>query len=169
MFAITTKARLAAGIAAGALTLGAAGAYAAQNLPVTITHPTISTLGAPGTPQLNLVSLNLAPQLHNPTSPIRNAGECVSFFATNRNYALVPQGYKAGDPITISKPNYHGKLMSGLNAWCKAQIAAGLGTGSTTLTTSSGTTGSSGSTTDGSASGSSNGHGLAKGHGKHGQ
>jgi len=92
------------------------------------------------------VSLNGAPQLHNDTSPITNPGECVSFFATNRNYALLPAGVSpspAPTSVTISK-NYHGKLMSGINAWCKTQIAPK--TGST-------------------GSGASNGHG----HGKHAQ
>jgi len=157
MFGISTKVRISAGIAAGALALGAAGAYAAQNLPQTFANPTISTLGAAGTTQLKLVSLNGAPMLHNPTSPITNPGECVSFFASNRNYALVPPGYTGGT-LTISKANYHGKLMSGLNAWCKMQIKAGLGTGPTTLTTSGA-----------SSSGGPRGQGHAHGQGKHAQ
>src|SRR5438270_2328637 len=92
MFRLTSKVKIAAGIAAGAMTLGAAGAYAAQNLPQTINTPTVSTLGATGTTQLNLVSLNNAPQLTAlPTSALKDPGACVSYFATNRNYALVPQ------------------------------------------------------------------------------
>lgn len=172
MFALTTKVKIATGIAAGALTLGAAGAYAAQNLPQTIAAPTISTLGATGTTQLKLVSLNNAPQLTAlPASALKDPGSCVSFFATNRNYALVPQGYTTGS-ITISKANYHGKLMSGLNAWCKAQIKATTPT-TTTQTPDASQTPEADSTdsTDSSdgQSGASHGHGHGNGHSKHAQ
>jgi hypothetical protein len=169
MFRLTSKVKIAAGIAAGALTLGAAGAYAAQNLPQTINTPTISMLGATGTTQLNLVSLNNAPKLTAlPTSALKDPGACVSYFATNRNYALVPQGYTTGS-ITVSKANYHGKLMSGLNAWCKAQIKA---QPTTTTTTSTETetpdaTQSAAPATDSTDSTASHGNGHANGHGKH--
>lgn len=168
MFRLTSKVKIAAGIAAGALTLGAAGAYAAQNLPQTIATPTISTLGATGTTQLNLVSLNNAPKLTAlPTSALKDPGACVSYFATNRNYALVPQGYTTGS-ITISKANYHGKLMSGLNAWCKAQIKAqSTTTTSTTETETPDASQSAAPTTDSTDSSASHGHGHAYGHGKH--
>ena len=49
MFAITTKAKIAAGIAAGALTLGAAGAYAANaNSTITVQNPTAIPLPSSG-------------------------------------------------------------------------------------------------------------------------
>lgn len=160
MFAITTKVKLATGIVVGVLTLGAASAYAAQNLPQTLDTPVISTLGT-GTNVLKLVSLNGAPRLHDSTSPITNPGECVSFFATNRNYALVPEGYTTG-PITISKANYHGKLMSGLNAWCKTQITPKTTTPTTPTVAQTDSTQSTGS-----PSGAALGHGHAYGHGKH--
>jgi hypothetical protein len=173
MFRLTSKVKIAAGIAAGALTLGAAGAYAAQNLPQTITTPTISTLGATNTTQLNLVSLNNAPKLTAlPASALKDPGACVSYFATNRNYALVPQGYTTGS-ITISKANYHGKLMSGLNAWCKAQIKAQstTSTATTTETETPDVTQSAAPSTDSTDSngsqGALHGQGHANGHGKH--
>jgi hypothetical protein len=172
MFRLTSKVKIAAGIAAGALTLSAAGAYAAQNLPQTINTPTISTLGATGTTQLTLVSLNNAPKLTAlPTSALKDPGACVSYFASNRNYALVPKGYTTGS-ITISKANYHGKLVSGLNAWCKAQIKA-QPTTSTATTTETETPDASQSaapttdSTDSSNASGSHGHGHANGHGKH--
>jgi hypothetical protein len=172
MFAISTKVKLAAGIAAGALALGAAGAYAAQNLPQTITNPTISTLGGNGAPQLNLVSLNGAKQLSNPKSLPANPGECVSFFATNRNYALVPAGYDVTAtplaPITIPKANYHGKLMSGLNAWCKAEIKA-VSTPTTTTTTTNETVTTDTTQSNDTQSGAANGHGHAYGRSKNGK
>jgi hypothetical protein len=167
MFAISTKVKLAAGIAAGALALGAAGAYAAQNLPQTINSPVISQLGGNGAPQLNLVSLNGAKQLTNPKSLPTNPGECVSFFATNRNYALLPSDYVIGSnkPLTISKANYHGKLMSGLNAWCKAEIKA-VSTTTTTTTTANQTATTDTTQSNDTQSGPPQGHGHGHGHGK---
>jgi hypothetical protein len=169
MFRITSKAKIAAGLAAGALTLSAAGAYAAQNLPQTFATPTISTLGATGTTPLNLVSLNNAPKINTlPASALKDPGACVSYFATNRNYALVPTTYKTGDSITISKTNYHGKLMSGLNAWCKAQIKAVSTTSATTNTdtqTADATNAADAAETD-STTPPSHGHGHANGHSK---
>ena len=119
MFAISTKVKIAAGIAAGALTLGAAGAYAATaNNTITVTNPTPITLGS-GSNQLKLISLNgqtlTAPKFDN-------VGKCVSWLAQNKNIALAPQGTTSG-PLKLSK-NYHGKLMSGANAWCKTQVGA---------------------------------------------
>ena len=58
MFAITAKVKIAAGIAAGALTLGAAGAYAATaNNTITI-DPTKSVSLSNGQTTLKLVALN---------------------------------------------------------------------------------------------------------------
>jgi hypothetical protein len=166
MFRLTSKVKIAAGLAAGALTLGAAGAYAAQNLPQTLATPTISTLGATGTTQLKLVSLNNAPTLTTlPASALTDPGACVSYFASNRNYALVPQTYTSGS-LTISKANYHGKLMSGLNAWCKAQIKAASTTSTTTTQTTPDATNTADAAETDSTTPPSHGHGHAHGHSK---
>ena len=118
MFRITSKVKIAAGLAAGALTLGAVGAYAAANANNTITvTPTPITIGKAGS-QLKLIGFNGTTSLTLPT--FTNAGECVSFLAQNKNIALAPQGSTTGS-VKLSK-NYHGKLMSGANEWCKSQL-----------------------------------------------
>src|SRR5256884_5349600 len=124
MFRITAKLKIAAGLAAGALTLGGAGAYAAANAnnAITVDNPTSFTLGT-GDNQLTLVPLNGAAALTLPANGFKNTGECVSWLAKNRNYAVAPQG-SLGSSLKLSE-NYHGKLMSGANAWCKGQPAAG--------------------------------------------
>ncbi len=161
MFRLTTKVKLAAGIAAGALTLGAAGAYAASNLPITVPSTQIYPVGKTGTTQLNLVSLDgkkLPSTL--PASALTSYGACVSWFATNKNVALLPQGYTAGSnqPVTISKHNYHGKLMSGANEWCKTQVTKTDGAEAPDATTNA---------TDSTDSTTSQGNGHGNGHGKH--
>ena len=168
MFAITTKAKIAAGIAAGALTLGAAGAYAAANANNTITvqNPQPITLGS-GTNSLNLISLNGTTTLTAPT--FTNPGECVSWLAQNKNLALAPQGSTSG-PVKLSK-NYHGKLMSQANAWCKTQVTSATKTDATDTETPDATQSAEPSTdssasTDGQSGAS---HGHAYGHGKHAQ
>src|SRR5919201_2965857 len=121
MIRISAKLKIAAGVAAGALTLGAAGAYAATaNNTITVTDPTTFSLGS-GSDQLNLVSLD-GSTLTLPSGGFQNAGQCVSWLAQNRNIALAPQGNASGS-IKLSK-NYHGKLMSTANAWCKTQATA---------------------------------------------
>lgn len=120
MFRITSKVKLAAGLAAGALTLGAGGAYAAANANNTITvTPTPITVGKTGN-QLKLIGFNGTTSLTLPT--FTNPGECVSFLAQNKNIALAPQGSTTGS-VKLSK-NYHGKLMSGANEWCKTQLTS---------------------------------------------
>jgi hypothetical protein len=117
MFRLTTKVKIAAGLAAGALTLGAAGAYAAANANNTITvTATPFAVGKAGS-QLKLIGFNGTTSLTLPT--FTNAGECVSFLAQNKNIAL---GSTTGS-VKLSK-NYHGKLMSGANEWCKTQLTA---------------------------------------------
>ena len=120
MFRLTSKVKIAAGLAAGALTLGAAGAYAAANANNTITvTPTPITVGSAANP-LKLIGFNGTTSLTLPT--FTNAGKCVSFLAQNRNIALAPQGTSTGS-VKLSK-NYHGKLMSSANAWCKTQLTS---------------------------------------------
>ena len=121
MFRMTSKVKIASGIAAGALTLGAAGAYAATaNNTITVT-PTPITVGS-GSNQLNLIGFNGTTSLTLPAGGFKNAGECVSFLAKNKNIALAPQASTSGS-VKLSK-NYHGKLMSGANAWCKTQLTS---------------------------------------------
>jgi len=164
MIRITAKLKIAAGLAAGALTLGAAGAYAAANANNTITvdNPTSFTLGT-GDNQLTLVPLNGAAALTLPANGFKNTGECVSWLAKNRNYAVAPQG-SLGSSLKLSK-NYHGKLMSGANAWCKAQPTSTTKTDSAKTETPDATESDSASTD--SQSGASHGHGHAYGHSKH--
>src|SRR5260370_17170419 len=105
MFRLTSKVKIAAALAAGALTLGAAGAYAAANANNTINvTATTFSVGKAGS-QLNLIGFNDTKSLTLPA--FTNAGECVSFLAQNKNIALGPKG----GAVTLSK-NYHAKLMS---------------------------------------------------------
>jgi len=162
MFRLTTKVKIASGIAAGALALGAAGAYAASNLPITVASNQIYPVGA-GTTQLQLVSLNGAKLPSTlPASALTSYGACVSWFATNKNIALLPQGYTSGS-VTISKHNYHGTLMSGANEFCKTQVTS-------TKIDSAETpdaTQSDAPSTDSTDSATTHGNGHANGHGKH--
>ena len=159
MFRLTSKVKIAAGLAAGALTLGAAGAYAAANANNTITvTPTPITLGS-GDHTLNIIGFNGTTTLTLPTGGFKNAGECVSFLAKNKNIALAPQGSSTGS-VTLSK-SYHGKLMSGANAWCKTQLTAAPKTDSTATETPEAPE------TDSADSTASHGHGHAYGHSKH--
>jgi len=113
VFRLTSKVKIAAGLAAGALTLGGAGAYAAANANNTINvTPTSISIGKAGTTPLNLIGFNGTTSLTPPT--FTNAGECVSWLAQNKNIALAPQGSTTGT-VKLSK-NYHGKLMAGANA-----------------------------------------------------
>jgi len=152
MFRLTSKVKIAAALAAGALTLGGAGAYAAANANNTITvTATPITVGKAGA-QLNLIGFNGTTSLTLPT--FTNAGECVSFLAQNKNIALG----STGGSVKLSK-NYHGKLMSGANAWCKTQLT------STAKTSSAETTTPDATETD-TTTPPSHGHGHANGHGK---
>lgn len=163
MIRITSKVKIAAGLAAGALTLGAAGAYAATaNNTITVENPAPFTLGT-GSNQLTLIPLNGADKLTLPADGFKNAGACVSSFAKNKNYALAPEGTTSGSSIKLSK-NYHGKLMSGLNAWCKIQVTTTAKTDKPKTETPDAT--ESDNEND-SESGKGHGHGHAYGHSKH--
>jgi len=118
MIRITSKVKIATGIAAGALALGAAGAYAAN------ANNTISVAGAPtislpnGGPTLVSVDNKTLTLPQNfATQGFATKGACISFFAKNRDFALAP----TGGSTTVSK-NYHGKLVSGLQTWCENQV-----------------------------------------------
>lgn len=160
MFRLTSKVKVAAGLAAGALTLGAAGAYAAANANSTITvSPTPITLGSANN-QLKLIGFNGTTTLTTPD--FKNAGECVSFLAKNKNIALAPQGTTTG-PVTLSK-NYHGKLMSGAHAWCATQLTPAAKTAKTDSAATETPEAPEATSADSSAA---HGHGHANGHGKH--
>jgi len=156
MFRITSKVKIAAGLAAGALTLGAGGAYAAANANNTITvTPTPITIGKAGS-QLNLIGFNGTKTLTLPT--FTNAGECVSFLAQNKNIALG----STGGSVKLSK-NYHGKLMSGANAWCKTQLTSTTTTATVDTSTADATNTADAAETDSTTPPS---HGRGHGHGK---
>jgi hypothetical protein len=157
---ISAKIRIAAGLAAGALTLGAAGAYAAANANNTITVESPSPIALPnGGPTLISVD-NKTLTLPN---SFANQGECISFFAKNRDFALAPAGTLPSS-VKLSK-NYHGKLVSSMHDWCKAQAAATTATNPTAVEAAPDTTNSESASTD--AQGKSHGHGHAYGHSKH--
>lgn len=168
MFRLTTKVKIASGIAAGTLALSAAGAYAASNLPITVPSSQIYPVGKTGTTPLNLVSLD-GKQLPKtlPASALTSYGACVSWFATQKNIALLPQGYTAGSnqPVTISKHNFHGKLMSGANEFCKTQVTSTKTDSAETETPDA--TQSETPSTDSTDSTAAQGNGHANGHGKH--
>jgi len=156
MIRITAKLKIAAGLAAGALTLGAAGAYAAANANNTITiDPSKSVSLTNGQTTLKLVALNGAnTNLTLPTS-FKDQGQCVSWFATKHNYAVAPTS-----GTTVSK-NYHGKLISTIKGVCTPLV-----TSTKTDSTKTETPDATESESD-SLSGTSHGHGHAYGHGKH--
>jgi hypothetical protein len=153
MFRITSKVKIAAGLAAGALTLGAGGAYAAANANNTITvTATPISVGKTGTSPLKLIGFNGTTSLTLPT--FRNAGECVSFLAQNKNIALAPSSSATGS-VKLSK-NYHGKLMSGASEWCKTQLTSAAKTDAAETPDA----------TDSTDSTTSQGNGHGHGHGK---
>jgi hypothetical protein len=164
MFRLTSKVKIAAGLAAGALTLGAAGAYAAATANNTISvTPTPIAVGT-GTNQLKLIGFNGTKTLTLPT--FTNAGECVSFFAQNKNIALAPQAAttSTSGKVQLSK-NYHGKLMSGANAWCKTQLTSTAKTDTVTTSTPDATNTADAAETD-STTPPTHGRGHAYGHSK---
>lgn len=160
MFAITTKAKIAAGIAAGALTLGAAGAYAAANAnsTVPVVTPSTTLTGANGA-TITLSTVSQSPKAF-PTTAFKNKGQCVAWFASNKDYA--PQTNNS----TVSK-NFHGKLMSSIKSFCAKDVTTTAKTDSTDSTdvTESAAPETEQSDAPAAQSGASHGHG--NGHGKH--
>ena len=130
MFRIS-KVKVAGVVAAGALTLGAAGAYAATNanntIPVNGSTKTVTFNG------LSLTALPGAPAL--PTTQFKNQGECVSWFAQHKDFALTANGgLTTTNGSTRLAKNYHGKLMSQIGAVCKTAAANATTSGSETDT-----------------------------------
>ena len=157
MIRITSKVKIASGIAAGALALGAAGAYAAN------ANNTISVAGAPTISLPNggptLVSVDKK-TLTVPTT-FATKGDCISFFAKNRDFAIAP----TGGSTTVSK-NYHGKLMSGLQSWCQNQVKATTKTDATETETPDAQESAAPETDSADTTNAGGSHG--QGHGNHG-
>lgn len=163
MFRIT-KVKVAAGIAAGALTLGAAGAYAAANLNNTLPVSNTTTVDFHG---LSLTALPGAPML--PTTPFQNQGDCVSWFAQHKDFALTANGgLTTVNGATRLAKSYHGKLMSKIGDVCKqAALNATKSDAGNETSASETTTGDAADTTGASDNGSA-GHGQGHGHGHNG-
>ncbi len=136
-----TKIKIAGAIAAGAVALGAAGAYAANNGTILLsTQPKPAEFGAKG--PSGIVTLNgTTPSLES----FKNVGDCVSFFASNRDLALATS--ISGNKLA---KNFHGKLVSATTAWCRDHV--------TKSDNDSASTDSEPADSDGSASGGSSHH-----------
>jgi hypothetical protein len=162
MFRLTSKVKIAAGLAAGALTLGAAGAYAAANANSNGTVPVSSlktvTGGTAGT--LTVMSTNGKTTTLTIPATFSNLGQCVSFFAQHQDLVLQP----AAGTTRISK-NSHGKLISGIKTWCQTRLTSAAKTDSTDTTTPDATNTADAAETD-STMPPSHGRGHANGHGK---
>jgi hypothetical protein len=115
-----SKVKIAAGLAAGVLTLGASSSSAVANANKTLmVSPTTFTLGS-GSHQLKLIGFNGVRSLTPPAGGFKSSGECVSFLAKNKNVALAPPGSTTGS-VTLPK-HYHGKLVRAARAWCRAEL-----------------------------------------------
>jgi virulence-associated protein VagC len=164
MFRLTTKVKLAAGVAAGALTLGAAGAYAANannngTIPVSTLKPVALSGDAGG---LTLNSTNGKTTTLTLPATFENQGQCVSFFAQHQDLVLKP----AGTTTKISK-NSHGKLISStIKTWCESRLAPKTKTDSAETETPDATQ-SAAPETDSTDTTASQGQGHANGHAKH--
>jgi virulence-associated protein VagC len=158
MIRITAKVKIAAGLAAGALTLGGAGAYAAANNNGTIPVSNLQdvTLSGDGAAGLTLQSTNGKTTTLTIPATFKNQGQCVSLFAQHQDLVLKPE---AGT-TRISK-NSHGKLVSTIKAFCEPLVES-----DSTKTHTPDATESDSASTD-SLSGKLHGHGHAYGHGKH--
>jgi hypothetical protein len=156
--------KIAAGLAAGALTLGAAGAYAAAannngTIPVSNLKPVAVTGDAGG---LTLNSTNGKTTTLTIPATFDNQGQCVSLFAQHQDLVLKPTATTA----RISK-NSHGKLISStIKAWCQARLTAKTKTDSADTETPDATE-SAAPETDSTDASASQGHGHAYGHSKH--
>ena len=118
MFRLTSKVKIAAGLAAGALTLGAAGAYAAANANSTVPVVTKSTTLTSNGATIMLSTVSASPKAF-PSTPFKNEGQCIAWFASNRDYA------QQTNTSTVSK-NFHGKLISSdtIRSFCAKDVTA---------------------------------------------
>ncbi|HYY46685.1 MAG TPA: hypothetical protein VE951_06475 [Candidatus Angelobacter sp.] len=153
-----TKIKIASAIAAGAVSLGAAGAYAANNGTTTLTtKPTELTLSAPNGATLKVDGLTATQQS---LPAFQNQGQCVSYFAKSKDYALAKS--VSSDGTKLNK-NFHGVLMSSLGKWC-ANFAKSAATVQE-QGDSSETPEADADSTDSTDSGQGKGHGHGHGHG----
>jgi len=161
MFRLTSKVKIAAGLAAGALTLGAAGAYAAANANSNGTVPVSSlktvTGGTAGT--LTVMSTNGKTTTLTIPATFSNLGQCVSFFAQHQDLVVQP----AAGTTRISK-NSHGKLISGIKTWCQTRLTSAAKTDSTETTTPDATPSTDPTDATDTKSGASHGNGHRHGH-----
>jgi len=167
MVRITTKVKFAAGIAAGALALGAAGAYAANannNGSILVSNLKPVALSGAGAGTLKLNSTNGKTATLTIPATFQNLGQCVSLFAKHQDLVATP----ALGTTRISK-NSHGKLVSTIKAFCEPLVTSTKTDSAETETPDA--TQSAAPETDAtdSTSGASNGHGNnhGLGHGKH--
>jgi hypothetical protein len=165
MFRITSKVKIATGIAAGALTLGGAGAYAAGanngTIPVSNLKDVTLSGGTAGT--LTLQSTNGKTTTLTIPATFQNLGQCVSLFAQHQDLVLKP----AAGTARISK-NSHGKLISStIKTWCQAQLPPKAKTTDSAETETPDATQSAAPETDSADTTASHGHGHAYGHSKH--
>ena len=164
MFRLTSKVKIAAGLAAGALTLGGAGAYAAANATNNGTIPVSSLKAVTGgtAGALTLMSTNGKTTSLTIPATFPNRGQCVSFFAQHQDLVLQP----ASGTTRISK-NAHGKLMSSstLEALCQSRLSTTTKTDSADATDATKSTDSADATDTKSGASHGNGHGNGHGHG----
>jgi hypothetical protein len=98
-----TKIKVAGLIVAGAVALGAVGAYAANTVPGPLTKAgTVNSQTVWALPG-NSTTLK---------STFASFGECVSWFASHKGFVL------GGAQTQTVKKNYHGKLMSNISTLC---------------------------------------------------
>jgi hypothetical protein len=161
----TTKVKIAAGIAAAGLALGAAGAYAANannngSIPVSNLKPV--TLSGAGAGTLTLKSTNGKTTTLTIPATFPNLGQCVSLFAKHQDLVPTP----AAGTTRISK-NSHGKLVSTIKAFCQPLVTSTKTDSAATETPDATQTAAPESDATDSQSGASHGHGNGHGHGKH--
>jgi hypothetical protein len=161
----TTKVKIAAGIAAAGLALGAAGASAANantngSIPVSNLKPV--TLSGAGAGTLKLKSTNGRTTTLIIPATFPNLGQCVSLFAKHQDLVPTP----AAGTTRISK-NSHGKLVSTIKAFCQPLVTSTKTDSAATETPDATQTAASETDATDSPSGASHGHGNDHGHGKH--
>lgn len=159
----TTKVKIAAGIAAAGLTLGAAGAYAANvnnngSLPVSNLKPV--TLSGAGAGTLTLESTNGKTTTLTIPATFQNLGQCVSLFAKHQDLVPTP----AAGTTRIPK-NSHGKLVSTIKAFCQPLVTSTKTDSAKTETPDATQTAAPETEATDSQSGASHGHGNGHGHG----
>ncbi|HYS30471.1 MAG TPA: hypothetical protein VEQ12_13365 [Candidatus Limnocylindria bacterium] len=127
-----TKIKVAGLIAAGAVALGAVGAYAANNGSLTLTGSLTKVQGV--TPTNGQTLWALPGTTDKPNATWTSFGECASWYASHKSFVL--GGSTA--PTTVKK-NYHGKVMSNITALCTKTTDASTDSATTDSGTDTGT------------------------------